>query len=157
VIQDFDNLKKQLLEMAGVINSFKSEAVQLRIVELILGVSPADPSEVDDKGSETMRRGKLNRPIKRDSDGYKAAKKGNGSSGRKAASGTGSVATLAQLAETAFFDTPRTLNDIVEHCKHTLARTFKANEFSGKLGRMIRTRELTRQKNADHQYEYKKP
>ena len=52
---------------------------------------------------------------------------------------------------------PRTINDLIEHCKHNLARTFKANEFSGKLGRMVRNSELTRKKNTDKQYEYKKP
>src|SRR6266508_7025079 len=75
----------------------------------------------------------------------------------KAPGGTGAVATLSQLASGTFFDKPRTIKDLIDHCKHNLARTFKANEFSGKLGRMVRNGELTRKKNADKQYEYKKP
>ena len=64
---------------------------------------------------------------------------------------------MIQLAESDFFKEPRTINDIIEHCKHNLARSFRANEFSGKLGRMVRNEELKRKKNKDHQYEYKKP
>lgn len=35
MIKNFEELKKQLEELSTVINSFKSESVQLRIVELI--------------------------------------------------------------------------------------------------------------------------
>ena len=34
-MQDIEQLKKQLAELSDVINSFKSEAVQLKIVEFI--------------------------------------------------------------------------------------------------------------------------
>ena len=37
MIENFEQTKKQLSELASVINSFKSEAVQLKIIELILG------------------------------------------------------------------------------------------------------------------------
>ena len=35
MIKNFDVIKEQLKELAGVINSFKSEAVQLRLIELV--------------------------------------------------------------------------------------------------------------------------
>jgi hypothetical protein len=89
----------------------------------------------------------------------KGKKSGEAAEGkrRKASSGIGAVATLSQLLSGNFFDKPRTIKDVIDHCKHNLARTFRANEFSGKLGRMVRDHELTRKKNADKQYEYKKP
>ncbi len=87
----------------------------------------------------------------------KASSEESTSDKRKAQGGTGAVAILTKLATTDFFDKPKTINDILEHCKDNLARTFKANEFSGKLGRMVRGKELKREKNADNQYEYKKP
>lgn len=152
MIANFDILKKQLSELAAVINSFKSEGVQLRIIELILGGS-SDAGHGDARAGETPPRKKRSRPR---TPKQKATSEGKPKRKRKASSGTGAVATLTQLAEGDFFDKPRTISDIIEYCKHSLARSFKANEFSGKLGRMVRTVELTRQKNADNQYEYKK-
>jgi hypothetical protein len=74
--------------------------------------------------------------------------------GRKG-SGSGAVATLARLVEEDFFQNPATIGGIVTHCEETLARKFKANEFSGKLGRLVREKTLMRSKNSDNQYEYK--
>ena len=76
---------------------------------------------------------------------------------RQVASGSGAVATITQLLDGDFFKKPCVINDIIKHCKDNLARTFKANEFSGKLGQLVRTNQLTRVKNTDNQYEYKKP
>jgi len=36
MITDFEILKKQLTELAKVVNSFKLEAVQLKVTELVL-------------------------------------------------------------------------------------------------------------------------
>ena len=41
MIEQFDTVREQLAQLAPIINSFKSEAVQLRLVELILGTAPA--------------------------------------------------------------------------------------------------------------------
>ena len=35
MIQDFEEVKKQLAELSDVLNKFKSEQVQLKIVELV--------------------------------------------------------------------------------------------------------------------------
>jgi hypothetical protein len=153
MIKDFDYIKKQLAELAEVINSFKSEAVQLRIVELFLaGTSekeqPHDLAQAQQ--SNKVKPKPRKRKAKSSSEQPSAEKR------KKSLGGTGAVAILTQLAATDFFDTPKTINDILEHCKHNLARTFKANEFSGKLARMVRSNQLKREKNADNQYEYKK-
>lgn len=144
--EKFENIKKQLPELASMLNAFKSEAVQLRIVDFILG-SPTEPLPQDKKTPKKTAGRKA-----------KVKEEGGGAPGKKkkAPAGTGAAATLTQLLGGNFFDKSRTINDIIEHCKHNLARTFKANEFSGKLGRMVRNGELTRKKNADNPYEYKK-
>ncbi len=151
MIRDFDQVRKQLTELAEVINSFKSEAVQLRIVELVLGrpTKAEGPEHVEDEPKKNKVKTRRRKP--------KASSEESTSDKRKAQGGTGAVAILTKLATTDFFDKPKTINDILEHCKDNLARTFKANEFSGKLGRMVRGKELKREKNADNQYEYKKP
>jgi len=155
MIKNFETVKKELGELAGVINSFKSEAVQLRIIELVLGL----PTE-EDSQSETSSKGEQKPPQKRKAIKKKtAADQGEGASETRkkiASSGTGAVATLSQLAKTDFFEKPKTINDIISHCSTNLARNFKANAFSGKLARMVRSGELTRTKNADNQYEYTK-
>lgn len=153
-IEDIDGKKKQLTELATVLNSFKSEAVQLRLLDHLLGEVQVDgghqSQNTDRKPSSRRRRKEPKTSV------------GNGQSGPTAkkkpmSSGNGPVATVAQLAEGDFFKKPRTIGDIVEHCKHNLARSFKANEISGKLGQLVRGGQLTRAKNADKQYEYKKP
>jgi hypothetical protein len=152
MMERFDAMKKQLSELATVLNEFKSEAVQLRVLELVFGERSTEgaPSHKGDEktparfGAQTTSRAKKK-------DAVATGKR------KKAPAGTGAPATLTQLLSGNFFDEARTINDIIEHCKNNLARTFKANEFSGKLGRMVRSDELTRKKNADNQYEYKKP
>jgi hypothetical protein len=151
MIRDFDQVKKELAELAEVINSFKSEAVQLRIVELVLGNPPK--TEPPERVGEEPKKKDQSKPHKHKA---KAGPEEPAAEKRKMSSGTGAVAILTQLATTVFFDKPKTINDILEHCKHNLARTFKANEFSGKLARMVRAKELKREKNADNQYEYTK-
>jgi hypothetical protein len=153
MIKNFETVKTQLSELASVINSFKSEAVQLRTIELVLGAPRKKdiPDEGDEETTPQRKPSRRRRVKNEKGEQHKESKK------RRAASGAGAVATLSQLAETAFFNKSRTINDIIQHCKHKLARAFKANEFSSKLGRMVRNGELNREKNADNQYEYKKP
>ena len=158
MIERFSELKKDLTELATVLNQFKSEAVQLRLLEVLLGAAPENDTEVKDDGTEVKRRAK------------RRAKRGGEKSSsnlvtvgtvkekpKKGASGQGASAVLTSLLTEDFFKTYKTIGDIIDHSKHNMARNFKANEFSGKLARLVRSSELTRKKNADGQYEYKKP
>lgn len=151
-MEKLEGLKKQLSELAVLLNAFKSEAVQLRILDFVLGEDATEASDdkVDKPRHVRKRRPQRTKTPKKVSSGAVTAKK-------KVASGTGAKATLTQLLAGAFFDKPRTINDIIEHCKHNLALSFRANEFSTKLGRLVRNGDLTRKKNADNQYEYTKP
>jgi hypothetical protein len=152
MIDKLDDMKKQLLsELATVLNAFKSEAVQLRLLDVLLG------QEATEEPNKPHRRTGSSKKARQRVPAEKATENSSGKKKKKAPSGTGAPATLTQLLSTTFFDKPRTINDIIEHCKHNLARTFKANEFSGKLSRIVRNGELTRKKNADKQYEYEKP
>lgn len=157
MIGNFDEVKKQLSELSEVINKFKSEAVQLRIVEIVLGdgASYGSADDAQNQASKTEpnpRRRKSTRKkakpkTENDSAEAIASKKGR-------ASGHGAVAALSELVDNGFFKTPKTINDIVSHCEEKRARRFKSNEFSGKLGRLTRDGVLDRKKNGDGQYEY---
>jgi hypothetical protein len=67
MLKDLEQLKKQLAELAEVINSFKSEAVQLKIIEFIFkgggSEAPALPGNIDtDAGKRNRRRKKRSSP-----------------------------------------------------------------------------------------------
>lgn len=154
-LERIEELKAQLSQLAIVLNEFKSEAVQLRILELVLQgqQSPAAAHKKEEEPGRHRRGERKHTGSRIDEEAESAVTTRR----KRGAVGSGAPATLEQLLVTTFFEQPRTINDIIEHCKHKLARTFKANEFSGKLGRMVRNGQLTRQKNSESQYEYKKP
>ena len=152
MMEKFEGLRKQLSDLATVLNEFRSEAVQLRILDFVL----EEAATVNDQPtgrSPARKKTKVNRVSGRNTPDEPKG----GAKRKRGPIGTGAPTTLLQLLSGNFFDRPRTIHDIIEHCKHNLARTFRANEFSRKLGRMVRKGELTRNKNADKQYEYKKP
>jgi len=148
MLDNFEETKKQLDELSVVLNKFKSEAVQLKLLDLLYtGASAAytepSPSHPKVEGKKVKSNRKSKKPAQ-------AEPKKPG----KRASGQGAVATLSRLVDDGFFSKYKTIADIVEHCDHNLARKFKANEFSGKLGRLVRDGALERRKNSDNQYEY---
>ncbi len=150
MIKNFEEVKKQLKELSQIINSFQSETVQLRLIDLIFGaIETEDSAEVeapDNKGHK-MKIRKKKKPIKKSIESKPTA---------KSTQGKGSVATLTTLAAGDFFNKSRTIKDIIQHCDVNLAKKIKQRDISGKLARMVRAKELIRTKNADGQYEYKK-
>lgn len=156
MLKDFDALKSQLAELADIINKFKSEAVQLRIVELVLqGRTVAKADETGDPRTVDTSKRRKKRPSLR--KGIQSEAADAASSKKKAVGGSGAHATLTKVYTEGFFKSARTINDILKHCETNLARRIKANEISGKLARMVRSGELTRVKNSDGQYEYTAP
>ena len=159
MIKNFDDVKRQLADLATVINAFKSEAVQLRIIELVLqggnltGRATSAPDEKTEgdgapgppKKAGSRRKAKVTSTTERAPSGAKTKRRG---------SGAGPVPTLELLINDGFFKKHQTIGQIVEHCGSSKARNFKPNEISGPLGRLVRGTRLKRQKNADGQFEY---
>lgn len=152
MIKNFDEIKKQLKELAEVINAFKSETVQLRMVELILRDRPEnleeveEDEEVEDETPKAKRRKRQPKAASSDSGG-----------GRKRSNGSGPVATLDLLLNEQFFKNPQSLSQIVAHCSSDKARIFRLSDMSGPLGRFVRDGKLKRKKNEQGQYEYSQP
>lgn len=156
----------QLKELSSVLNSFKSEAVQLRLVELIFGGAAGKTIGKEDHSDapDTSDAGASN------SRGVKKRKRRASAATRTSASGSdqdaaapvksrragrpGGVGLLTDLIGKGFFKKPKTISDIVAHCARDLATKYKPNELSGPLGRLVRTQALSRQKNSDKLYEY---
>lgn len=147
MIDDFEKIKKQLIEIADIVNSFKSETVQLRIVDYLIG-----GIEIEHISKESPNKEKSHKKRK-----LKKSESNVGTKKNKVTSGDGPYAMVNRLLETDFFKSPRTMKNIIEHCDLHFAKKIKSNEISSKLARLVRERTLVRSKNKDNQYEYKKP
>lgn len=150
MIKNFDAIKEQLKELAGVINSFKSEAVQLRLIELVFEAAEVGSGSESGGGATADK----DRPQRRSRKVKAPATKRDGASRPKGSGRPGGKAMLDRLHGEGFFKKPKTIRQLVEHCEHNLAFKYKQNEFSGPLGRLTRDGKLKRTKNADKQYEY---
>lgn len=153
MIENFDQVKAQLLGLAEAVNSFKSEAVQMKIIELLFR-NASEISVVVPGGHRSA-----NASSGRNGRGKKVPAKAEAAGSQKRATpvrqkGDGPIATLQTLIEKGFFKQKKTIGEIVEHSRTHLARHFRASDFSGKLARLVRSGELTRNKNAENQYEY---
>lgn len=155
MIENFEEIKSQLKELADVINSFTSEAVQLRIVDLVFGVAKKVDDDNEDQKIQEVEKS-LPRRKRAKSKSKVPISNGDAPKKKPITSGQGPVATLAKLAEGDFFDTPQSMKSIIEHCEVNLARKIKQSDISGKLARMVREGILKRAKNIDGQYEYSK-
>jgi hypothetical protein len=64
------------------------------------------------------------------------------------------VSILNELISEGFFNQKKKIYDIVEYCKDNKATTFRTNELSTPLGRLIKNKVLKREKNSEGQNEY---
>src|ERR1044072_9163619 len=110
-----EKLKKQLVEVAEVVNSFQSEAVQVRIIDRLLEVM-IESEKVDADGSEIFN--KKGRRMRADDDSFT-------STGRKK---PGATKILNQLLATDFFDQSRSISSIANYCKEKFDSDFKNSE-----------------------------
>jgi hypothetical protein len=149
MIDNIEEVKNQLKELSDVINSFTSEAVQLRIIDLVFNASNKENSR--NKVKLDLEHVVAHPKRKRIKSKIRALPTD------RAANGEGPVSTLAKLVESAFFDQPQSIRSIIEHCEVNLAKKIKQSDISGKLAKMVKDGTLKRVKNAEGQYEYSKP
>ncbi|WP_173932095.1 hypothetical protein [Chelativorans sp. Marseille-P2723] len=154
----FLELKQQLAELSETINKFESEAVQLRIVELLFDQARdetlphqlAEPEgaayDAGPKQAETPRRGR--RAASSEAKLQPRARDGG------VPSASGAVAALSSLIESDFFDEKRTIGDIVAKCREEFGVNYKSNAFSGPLSRYSKKNILKREKNPEGNYVY---
>lgn len=155
MLKDFDNLKKQLSELAPVINSFKSESVQLRIVDLIFQ-GTAEPQKIEELDDGTgAKQDKRTKPISKSKKKVSSTSKET-TKKAKVTGRPGPGAMVSTLLEAGYFQKHRLSADIIEHCKHKYAYTYKSDEIGTALNRALRNRKLKRDKNQESQYEYYK-
>lgn len=153
MIKDYESLLKQLDGLSKVINSFKSEAVQLKLIEIIFKTRKESEEieedvedSIENSGKKTKSRKKKKTVVLKDGP----TKKTTSPKGRP-----GPVKTLEQLVKDNYFASKRTIGEIVQHCNDHLAVTMKSTTLSGILMKMVRDKTLKRSKNPEtKQYEY---
>ncbi|MGJ0515203.1 MAG: hypothetical protein ACR65O_05555 [Methylomicrobium sp.] len=149
MIENIEEVKNQLKELSDVINAFTSEAVQLRIIDLVF-----DASQKQDLVSKVKHEQESATPhLKR----KRIKSKVRSFPTDRAANGEGPVSTLAKLTESAFFDQPQSIKSIIEYCEVNLSKKIKQSDISGRLAKMVKEGTLKREKNLSGQYEYSKP
>ncbi len=154
MIKNFDVIKEQLRELAEVINTFKSEAVQLRLIELVFEAAESGSGR-ESGGGEGGAADRERTSRRKARSQTRPAKQKEGAAGKaKGVGRPGGKLMLDRLLSEGFFKKPRTIKQLVEHCEHNLAFKYKQSDFSGSLGRLTRDGKLKRTKNADKQYEY---
>jgi len=157
-VTNLDEMQKRLKAIAEVVNSFKSESVQLRVVDVLLGHLGVPPGEGNDVTTATPKRTKRRKASAKAEPAAKEPKAGHSAKpARKTPRGSaspGAFAMITQLLGDGFFKTPRTISAIVAHCSASKGHHYKANECSPSLLRLLRDGKLKREKNKDGQYEY---
>ena len=151
MIKDFKKIKVQLMELSEVINSFKSETVQVRLVELILGGS--EPVSVSSEPEEQI----VDKPIVRRGRKPKQATIIQPPKIRRTRSKDrpGPSIILNRLVGENYFGERRTIGDVVSYCMDTFKYQYKSTDLSGTLARFVKEETLKREKNTDtNQYEY---
>jgi hypothetical protein len=154
MIKNFDEVKRQLIELSDAVNRFKTESVQLRIVELVLGAGTPEDQEDVESGSDTPapRRQTRKRRAKQAITGAPSAQ--NPSDKKKPSrAGTGPRGHIVKFIEDGWFKQKRRIGAIVEHCS-TKGKKLKASDISGKLVALVREERLQRAKDAEGQWEY---
>lgn len=156
MFKDFELLKKQLTELSQALNGFKSEAVQLRIVELLFKSRGLDDIEVEEPSNDSSSKltgGRRRRIV--------ASKTRDGSASQKKVSkpkgSGGATDVLRELVADGYFNSPKQIGEIGDHCRVKLAKVFKANELSPGLLKLVRDKVLDRDKDKEtNQFKYRK-
>ncbi|MDN5287641.1 MAG: hypothetical protein JWR38_3915 [Mucilaginibacter sp.] len=137
-----EKLKKQLVEVSEVVNSFQSESVQVRIIDRLLDVM-IESDKVDGDGSELFS--KKVRRMRSDDENFAA-------SGRKK---PGATKILNQLLSSDFFDISRSISSIANYCKDQFDSDFKTSELSGVLLKLANESKLRRERSHENnRFEY---
>lgn len=160
MIDNFTTIKSQLKELAPLINEFKSEQVQLRLIEIIFDKEMSEKEVGVETENIVKKRKKAKRSKKiqntKNTKIKNTSQPSSKTASKRSSSRKGPVFHLTQLIDEGYFDQPRHINTIVEYLKVNKAIIYKTNELSTPLARLVRTKRLKREENAEKQYEYKK-
>ena len=141
-----EKLKKQLLEISEVVNSFRSEAVQVKVIDRLLdAMIESEKGETD--GADALNR-RARRARQTEDDETLSI------NGRKK---PGATKVLNQLLLTDFFNSSHSISEIADYCKESYDSYFKTSELSGILLKLAKENKLKRERSNDNnRFEYVK-
>jgi hypothetical protein len=141
-----EKLKKQLIEISEVVNLFKSEAVQVKVIDRLLEVM------IDGEKSENDTHEVYNKK------GLKPRVNGSNYEHSIDRKKPGATKVLNQLLSTTdFFDTHRSISSIADYCKSNYDSDFKTSELSGILLKLANEHKLRRERSdTNNRFEYVK-
>jgi hypothetical protein len=132
-----EKLKKQLLEISEIINSFQSEAVQVKLIDRLLDTMVEWDTDLIDTNKKVHSLRSYNPEVSQ------SQKK------------MGATKVLNQLLSTDFFDRPHSIAGIAEYCKEHFNADFKTSELSGILLKLSNENKLIRERsNENNRFEY---
>jgi hypothetical protein len=155
MIKNFEELKKQLGELVDIVNGFKSEQVQLRVVEAILAnlgapLPPPLPTGGEDPPTKiavsTAGHRKSARKRKQSGSTANAPRTGGARKSPKTA--------ILGLAADGFFAQRRSIGTVVTHLREKKATTLSQQAVQMALNRLVQNGEMERGKNGESQFEY---
>ena len=139
-----EKLKRQLIEISEVVNSFKSEAVQVRVVDRLLDAI-MESERADNEGEIFNKRV------------YKQRSADDGTFVSVRRKKPGATKVLNQLLATDFFIAPQTISSIADYCHDNFDSDFKTSELSGILLKLSKENKLKRQRSYENnRFEYVK-
>jgi hypothetical protein len=151
-------IKKDIGKLAGLLNQFKSEAVQVKLLDRFLsGVgSVVQPvvSAVSAPFAAPKRRGRPPGSGKKKAAKAAAPAATPGRRGRRKRSKMGATGALHKLIESGFFKAHRSIAEVTAACKNKLGLDIAVTNLSGPLMRFVSEKKLVRAKNKDDKYEY---
>jgi hypothetical protein len=117
-IKSLNRFKDEYLQLAEAVNVFKSEAVQLVIAERLVSLIHGSVNEntISEPMPATPFLGKK----------------------------PGATKAIQHLLETDYFNLPRTIGEIVDHCSAFFGKDYKTSEFSGVLSFHVKQGNLSR-------------
>lgn len=140
-----EKLKKQLVEISEVVNSFQSEAVQVRVVDRLLDVMIEMEKSEGDNPELFIKKA------------YKPRENGEIHTHLRGGKKPGATKVLNQLLSTDFFDTRHSIASIADYCKENFDSDFKTSELSGILLKLANEHKLKRERsNENNRFEYVK-
>lgn len=143
------SLKKDLGQLAGLLNQFKSEAVQVKLLEQFMSTAKAVAAPVVSLASAVAAPA----PARRGRPPGSSAKAASPKPAKKR-SKMGATGALHKLLESGFFKAHRSISDVTEACKSKLGLDIAVTNLSGPLMRFVGEKKLVRAKNKDDKYEY---
>jgi len=141
--RQIEKLKKQLTEIAEVVNSFQSEAVQVRVVDRLLD-EIMETERGDTEGSEIFNK-----------RGRRPARENEVNELTQNRKKLGATKVLNQLITSDYFKTPHSISSIADYCKEKFDSDFKTSELSGILLKLAKENRLRRERsNENNRFEY---